>query len=404
MAIAGRIKSFLDGRRLAYALVSPPAGETLAEAVLLRDEAGYLLAVFPAGKPLDLESFARAHGRPLERASARELEAIFPDCDPLALPPFGAAYGIPTALDDALVGRERVDFWTGKRELVGRMRGSDFAAACGHETRHRKRNFADDRTNVFSLRSFGAGLRSQSEYERNGHAGMLLAKSPELRVVLEAMAPDTALRTHAVHGPTTLCVLEGALQVVTPAGELAVGAGDMALLAREERREIRAPVESLFLMALGRTARAGEVPRRGATRARRVLVVANQTAGGAHLQKAVRERMAQGPCEFFVLVPAAEARPSNTTWEESVQREEAGERLNRALARLRAQGATARGVVGDFYPVRAIHDLLLVEKDEFDEILISTFPLGVSEWLKLDLPSRVTRRFGIPVTHIVAEE
>jgi hypothetical protein len=63
-----------------------------------------------------------------------------------------------------------------------------------------------------------------------------------------------------------------------------------------------------------------------------------------------------------------------------------------------------RGAVGDFYPLRAIQDLLLVEAAGFDEIILSTLPAPVSEWLKLDLPVRISRRFGIPVTHIVSEE
>jgi len=87
-----------------------------------------------------------------------------------------------------------------------------------------------------------------------------------------------------------------------------------------------------------------------------------------------------------------------------VQRDLAEKRLGRALEKLRAVGAPARGIVGDFYPVRAIHDLLLFEKEDFDEIILSTFPLGVSEWLKLDLPSRIARRFGIPLTHVVSRK
>jgi Ala-tRNA(Pro) deacylase len=430
MTIAPRTKSFLDAKHVPYALLaqSDAAGELagrepesahippewLAKAVLLRDEGGYLLAVVPRAQRLEVERLENDLERPLELAHEPELTAIFPDCDPDAIPPFGAAYGIPTVVDEGLLHLEHVYFEVGSEEFVGRMRGADFAGLFASSERgawatpvkgttaaHGARP-SDDRTHVFSLRSFGAGLRGQGEYERNGHAGMLLLKAPELRLVLEAMQPDTVLRTHVVHGPTTLHVLEGALEVITERTRLRVGENEMATLARDERREIRAPVASLFLMGLGRQASDEEIRRPTAARARRVLVVANATAGGQHLVDAVRARVAAGPCEFVVLVPAAEARPSNTTWEEGVQREESSQRLNRALERLRALGAPVRGVVGDFYPIRAIHDLLLFEEEDFDEILLSTFPLGVSEWLKLDLPSRISRKFGIPLTHIVA--
>ena len=36
----------------------------------------------------------------------------------------------------------------------------------------------------------------------------------------------------------------------------------------------------------------------------------------------------------------------------------------------------------------------------FDEVIISTLPLGVSRWLGLDVPHRVERRFKVPVTTV----
>jgi hypothetical protein len=42
-----------------------------------------------------------------------------------------------------------------------------------------------------------------------------------------------------------------------------------------------------------------------------------------------------------------------------------------------------------------------VNLGHYDEIIISTLPLGVSRWLKLDLISK-TRALGLPVTHVLA--
>ena len=39
----------------------------------------------------------------------------------------------------------------------------------------------------------------------------------------------------------------------------------------------------------------------------------------------------------------------------------------------------------------------------FDGIVISTFPKGLSKWLKVDLPHRCEAAYGIPVTHMVGE-
>jgi hypothetical protein len=44
-----------------------------------------------------------------------------------------------------------------------------------------------------------------------------------------------------------------------------------------------------------------------------------------------------------------------------------------------------------------------VNLNSFDEIIISTLPLGISRWLKLDLISKA-RALGLPVTHIEAKE
>lgn len=426
MTIAPRLKLFLDAGPAAYALVPrtilvPP--ECLAKALLLRDEKGYILAVLPASQRLGLERVCDDLGRKLELASERELAAIFNDCNSAATPPFGAAYGIPSVVDDALLHLGEVHFEVGRDESLARIRGADFAtvfAHCAHgeygvsaadpsdiapdplrAKAARDRRLFEGLTHVFSLRSFGAGLRNHAEYERNGHAGMLLLKSPELRIVLEAMRPDTVLRTHFVHGPTTLLVLEGALAVTTEHGTFRVAEGEMATLPREERREIHSPADSLFLLALGRLVRRDEAP--AAPRPRRILVVANQTAAGAHLVAAVRQHIAAGPCEFVVLAPAV-ASHKGWTWGENAARDEAQQRLDTCCAHLRELGAPARGTIGDFYPVRAIQDLLLVEPESFDEIILSTLPAPVSEWLKLDLPARIWRRFGIPVTHVEAEE
>jgi GABA permease len=111
--------------------------------------------------------------------------------------------------------------------------------------------------------------------------------------------------------------------------------------------------------------------------------------------------MAQGPCEFVVVSPAVSAKVG-LPFETVEARDEARVRLELACERLRQVGAPVRGVVGDAYPLRAIADVLL--GDDFDEVLVSTLPAPVSEWLKIDLPTRVWRRFGIPVTHVTAKD
>jgi GABA permease len=157
---------------------------------------------------------------------------------------------------------------------------------------------------------------------------------------------------------------------------------------------------------------------------RRYLVVANQTAGGAALNRAIRERVEAGPSEFHVLVPAtlsrdyAAARRLATfsvdptsgytfgdlgalprTDEEGRRR--AQERLDEQLLQLIQAGASPTGEVGDSDPIAAVAAVLA--RSDFDEILLSTLPASVSRWVRMDLPARIARRYGAKVVHIPDE-
>lgn len=134
---------------------------------------------------------------------------------------------------------------------------------------------------------------------------------------------------------------------------------------------------------------------------KRILVVANQTLGGPALMEWLRERVAREPCGIHVLVPA---NVDTQSWvlDDDSDRELAERRLGAALSRLADLGADVTGEVGDPRPVDAILDVL--RRDDFDEIVLSTLPPGVSRWLRLDLVHRVQRAVTTPVTHIVTEE
>jgi GABA permease len=145
---------------------------------------------------------------------------------------------------------------------------------------------------------------------------------------------------------------------------------------------------------------------------RRYLIVANQTLGADELSRAVADRSAAGPAEFWLLVPATPVTdlaspaflpgmggvpvPVQASPEESEALARA--RLDAALERLRAAGSTVDGEVGDPDPFRAIEQTL--SRRQFDEIVVSTLPARLSRWLRQDLPSRVERKFHVPVTHV----
>ncbi len=134
------------------------------------------------------------------------------------------------------------------------------------------------------------------------------------------------------------------------------------------------------------------------------LLVANQTLGGDQLMDEVRWRISRGPCSFYVLVPnTAPSAVGAASASEAEHRATltAQARLRQALTQLRAAGAEARGDLGDPDPFTAIRDLMAVQN--FDEIIISTLPGGISRWLGMDLPHRVERQFKLPVTTVTAK-
>ena len=131
-----------------------------------------------------------------------------------------------------------------------------------------------------------------------------------------------------------------------------------------------------------------------------VLVVAKQTAATAPLVEAVAERASRGPARFHLVVPAQPhgldkaMDPADHGWEEARQAMEG------ALPKLSAAaGQDVTGEVGDAEPLMAIQDALT--RGHYDEIIISTLPLGISRWLHLDLISKA-RALGPPVTHVLA--
>jgi hypothetical protein len=82
-------------------------------------------------------------------------------------------------------------------------------------------------------------------------------------------------------------------------------------------------------------------------------------------------------------------------------REEAQQRLQASLARLREDGINARGEVGDGDPLQAMEDAL--RTFGADEIIISTHPEGRSNWLERGVVTGAKERFAVPITHVVVD-
>ncbi len=130
------------------------------------------------------------------------------------------------------------------------------------------------------------------------------------------------------------------------------------------------------------------------------LVVAHQTADSEELVEAVRKLAEQDDATFTLLVPATPVHHL-ATWTEGEAHAVAIEQAEQAKQALEAAGASiGETKIGDASPLLAVTDELLV--NTYDAVVISTFPLGRSRWLGMDVVHRLERSIDLPVIHVVA--
>jgi hypothetical protein len=123
---------------------------------------------------------------------------------------------------------------------------------------------------------------------------------------------------------------------------------------------------------------------------RRILVVANRTAAAPLLIETVRKRAAEGRCTFALLIPN-EPRKGGADWT-----------LETAVPLLeRAAGGPVEGIIGKEDAFEAVESAL--QDAGFDEVIVSTLPKRVSEWLRRDLPHRI-QKLGVTTVSQAEEE
>ncbi|MEY2441254.1 MAG: hypothetical protein QOJ46_680 [bacterium] len=133
----------------------------------------------------------------------------------------------------------------------------------------------------------------------------------------------------------------------------------------------------------------------------RVLVVANRTLQGDELTELLRRRARAG-AELRVVAPILVSRVRYLASDVDRELLLARERLAAALAWARAEGVEASGTVGDpNAALGAIEDELRLFPA--DEIVISTYPKGMSNWLETDIVERLRDELDIPITHVIVD-
>ena len=68
------------------------------------------------------------------------------------------------------------------------------------------------------------------------------------------------------------------------------------------------------------------------------------------------------------------------------------------MARLKEAGVEAEGTVGDSDPICAVQETW--DPGRYDEVIVSTLPVGASRWMQIDVPHRVAKLTDCTVRHI----
>ena len=155
MMMAPNLQDFLAEQQIAYDVIDHPhtgssmetaqavhvPGDRLAKGVLLEDDRGYLLAVLPATRHVEVERLDRQLHRSLRLATEPELKAFFGDCELGAVPPVGEPYGLAAIVEEDLEAQPEVYMEAGDHQHLVRLTRGEFmrlmsSAVKTHFSRH----------------------------------------------------------------------------------------------------------------------------------------------------------------------------------------------------------------------------------------------------------------------------
>lgn len=132
MGIAMTMHEYLENNHVPYdvakhartgnsamtARVSHVPGHSLAKGVVLKWDGGYVLAVLPASRQVDLKKMRDIIGEKVELASEEETVSLFPDCKEGAVPIFGVPYKIASVVEEDLMDGSDVYFEGGDHRTL----------------------------------------------------------------------------------------------------------------------------------------------------------------------------------------------------------------------------------------------------------------------------------------------
>lgn len=141
MSIAPTIENYLNETGIEYDLVPHTlaysasrtaqsahiSGDALAKGVLLNTDHGYMMAVIPASRKVDLSGLSHTIKERLGLASENEIDMIFDDCDPGATPACASAYAVRVIVDTSLDQMEDLYMEAGDHKNLIHVKKEAFA-------------------------------------------------------------------------------------------------------------------------------------------------------------------------------------------------------------------------------------------------------------------------------------
>ena len=143
MAVSAKLKAFLDGAKVKYAVAKHPVaytaqeiaaalhvpGRRLAKSVLVKTDRGPFLAVLSAVHLIDLKKLKVVLGaKKLSIGKESDIRQHFPDVEVGAMSPFGNLYQVPVVVDKELGQAEQIAFNAGSHTDTVTVKYADFAA------------------------------------------------------------------------------------------------------------------------------------------------------------------------------------------------------------------------------------------------------------------------------------
>jgi Ala-tRNA(Pro) deacylase len=140
MGLAVSLQKFIESRGVHYEVVahertlrsdttaeaSGVSEENLAKGVLIRWRDGYMLAIVPASRHVELAEIGNWLKKPVALATEAEVAKIFADCELGAVPPVAGAYGLSAVMDECLEGFKDIYFEGGDHRTLVHLSGHNF--------------------------------------------------------------------------------------------------------------------------------------------------------------------------------------------------------------------------------------------------------------------------------------